>query len=139
MASVSATGERIIVKRALLGCDLLRVMAWQLIFGALPLFALSAMPETGYRLAWTGSSFWLLGFLALGGTALAAAVWYWLIQREEVGRLSLILILVPVAGRALGRLVFGECIVPIQAVRVFLILGGVATAAVAGTKTRRAS
>lgn len=66
MASLSGTGESIIVKRARLGRDVLSVTAWQFIFGAVPLFA-SEMLESGQQIAWTGSFLRLLGFLAIGG------------------------------------------------------------------------
>lgn len=35
-------------------------------------------------------------------SAFAIAVWYWLVQRDEVGRLSLLLFLVPVLGIGIG-------------------------------------
>lgn len=69
--------------------------AWQSLLGALPLFALSAVWEGAQRVQWTLSFVVLLLLLGPGGTALTTTVWYWLIQRDDAGRLSLYLFLVP--------------------------------------------
>lgn len=42
------------------------------------------------------------------GTAATTALWYWLVQRDDVGRLSLALFLAPAAGFVLGVVALGE-------------------------------
>lgn len=125
---VSAAGsasESVIVKRAEAGDALLRVAAWQLLLGSLPLFALSRWLERGRPVAWSPTFVGLLLFLALVGTAFTTALWYWLLQREEVGRLSLVLLLVPVLGLLLATALFGE--------RISRMAGAGVALAVAGT------
>ena len=125
---VSAAGsaaESVIVKRADAGAAVLRVAAWQLLIGSIPLLALSLWLERGRSITWSPTFGVLLLFLSFVGTAFTTALWYWLVQRDEVGRLSLMLFVAPVLGLLLGAAIFGE--------RIGLLeVGGVALA-VAGT------
>ena len=66
----------------------------------------------------------LLLFLSLIGTAFAIAVWYWLVQRDEVGRLSLLLFVVPVLGIGIGATVFHEPINPLEALGIAVTIAG---------------
>lgn len=119
----------IIVKRMQPQIDLLALTAWQLIVGSLPLLTVSAVAERGSAIVWSSIFIGLLLFLALIGTALANTVWYWLIQREDVGRLTLYFFLVPVFGLGLGALAFGETIGPREGVGVALLLGSIGAVA----------
>ena len=98
----------ILVKRLGAQLDILALTAWQLIIGSLPLLAVSAIVERSTPIRWTSTFIGLLLFLALGGTAFATAVWYWLIRANDVGRLALFLFLVPIGGLVLGSMVFAE-------------------------------
>lgn len=129
LAAASGAGESVIVKWARPGLDVLRVAAWQYFLGSLVLFLLAARLEPGASITWTRSFVLLLVLLGGGTTAAATGLWYWLVQREEVSRLSLVLFLVPVAGVALGITLFGERIATIQVAGILLILVGVAVAA----------
>ena len=57
---------------------------------------------------WTPRFVGLLLSLGLGGTALTTTTWYWLIQRDDVGRLSLYLFLIPLVGVVLAVALLGE-------------------------------
>ena len=129
LAAASGAGESVIVKWARPGLDVVRVAAWQYLLGSLALFLLGAWLERGESITWARSFVLLLVLLGGGTTAAATALWYWLIQREAVSRISLVLFLVPVAGVALGIVLFGERLVPIQVTGLLLILVGVAVAA----------
>ncbi|MHB8611294.1 MAG: DMT family transporter [Candidatus Dormibacteraceae bacterium] len=97
----------IIAKRMGDKVDLINMTAWQLIVGAIPLLALSVLFEPG-AIVWDPRFIALLALLGLVGTALPTPIWYWLLRGDEVGRLSLLLYLVPAAGLLIGTLVFGE-------------------------------
>jgi len=86
------------------------VSAWQLIVGSVPLFLLSALLERHAHLAWNGELVSLILLMALLGTSLPTAVWYSLIQHNDVGRLSIFLFLVPVFGTAIAFLAFGDVV-----------------------------
>lgn len=122
-----ATGS-VVVKRLQLEETLLAVASWQLILGSMPLLAASAMFERRQTINWNAGFLATLLFLALVGTATATAVWYRLLQLEDLGRLSLYLFLVPVVGLALSAAVYGETIDPLGAVGVAFVFGAIAVA-----------
>ncbi len=127
VAAAGAAGRSVLLKRMDVGDALLRVAAWQLLLGAVPLFVVSgALGEEGIR--WTGAFLLTLSFLGLIGTGFALSLWYWLVQREDVGRLSLLLFLVPVVGLGLAAGFFDERIESIELIGVALTLGGVGLA-----------
>ena len=107
-ASVSFAVGNIVLKRIGGRADVLPMTAWQLVAGGLPLLALSALVERGGAIDWTPEFAALLLALALGGTALPFLAWNGLARREEIGRLTLLLFIVPVFGVALAALIFGE-------------------------------
>jgi drug/metabolite transporter (DMT)-like permease len=114
----------VIVKRIGARLDLFALTAWQLIVGGLPLLAVSALVEHDTTIVWSATFVGLLLFLALIGTAFATAVWYWLIRRDDVGRLTLFFFLVPVFGLALAALAFGEPVSLLERVGVTVTLAG---------------
>lgn len=124
-ASAGAAVSSVIVKRMGMRADLLTVSAWQLVIGGLPLLGASALTERDSAVIWNAQFVALLLFLALVGTALAIPTWYWLVQREPIGRLMLFLFLVPVIGLALATAAFGERVSLAEAAGVVLALTGV--------------
>lgn len=137
VAASSGAAETLIVKQVHPGRDVLAVTAWQFLIASIALFALSAALEPQSTITWTMQFTLLLALLAGGSTAAATALWYWLIQREEVGRLSLVLFLVPVAGLGLGAALFAERITPVQTGGIVLVFAGVAAAALLRNRTSR--
>ena len=131
-SSVSAAVASVTVKRLRPCKDLLSLTAWQLIAGSVVLLGLSMVFEPQGTIAWTGGFVGLLLFLALAGTALSTWLWFWLLQRAEVGRLSLYLFLVPVAGLLIAMGGFGERLNALQGGGAILILSAVALAVFAG-------
>lgn len=123
VSSAGTAVESVIVKRSDARDDILLVAAWQLLLGGAALLALSAWFERG-SIAWSPVFVGLLLFLALVGTAFTTALWYWLVQRDDVGRLSLMLFLAPVFGLLLAAAVFGERIGPLEVAGVVLAVIG---------------
>jgi drug/metabolite transporter (DMT)-like permease len=103
-----------------------------LVVGSIVLLVFSELFEPRQAIAWNGGFIGILLFLAFAGTALSTWLWFWLLQRSEVGRLSLYLFLVPVFGLllAMGRL--GEHLDAWQGSGVALILMAVAVSVFAG-------
>lgn len=111
-----------------LGDAVLPVAAWQLVLGGFGLFVASSLGEPQAEFEWPPAFVGLLGFLGVIGTALATALWYWLLQRDDVGRLTLALFVVPVLGLVLGTLFFGERLSNrelAESALIFLSLGAV--------------
>ena len=128
IASASGAGETVIVRRARVGNQYIQLAAWQFLVGSIPLFAISAVLEANVPTVWSSGFFGPLAFLTAGATAAATSLWYSVVSDGEVGRLSLILFLVPVAGLGLGSLLYAERFTAIQGAGVVFILSGLAVA-----------
>ena len=128
-ASASSALGSVLVKNLIRKANLLTVAAWQLILGSLPLLIISSFIEPVHSVVWTSSFIGDLLFLALVGTAMVTAVWYWLLQKEEVGHLSLFLFLTPLFGLGMAALVFDERLGLFESVGVILILAGIGVVA----------
>ena len=107
-ASLSLAIGSVIAKRMGPEIDLLSVSAWQLIIGSLPLVLVSAVTDHGPWISLDPRFLGILAFMAVAETALPTPLWYWLLRRDEVGRLSLFLFLVPVLGLLFAAIFFGE-------------------------------
>lgn len=123
-ATANAT-ENVLVKKLDVGEAVLRVTAWQLLIGSVPLFAFSVWLEADARMVWTPSFLGLLGLVAVLGTAAATSLWYHLVQSEEIGRLSLFLFLIPILGLALASVLFRERLTASDAIGITLTLAGI--------------
>lgn len=123
--SASSATSNVIAKRMGTNYNPLSLTAWQLTLGSLPLLIISAVVERDATSTWNIQFTALLLFLALVGTSLAIAAWYWLVQREDVGRLTLFFFLVPVFGLVVAALIFGEAIGPLEASGAALIAVGI--------------
>ena len=127
-ASAGASASSVIFKRMGTPASLLVITAWQLILGSLPLLAISALIERDTQMIWNAQFVGLLLFLALIGTSFANAVWYWLIQRDEVGRLTMFFFLVPLFGLGIAALAFGERINQLEGIGSILTIVGIGVA-----------
>lgn len=105
--------------------ELLIVAGWQLVIGSLPLLLASILFESGTAVVWSAKFIGLLLFLALVGTAFVTVFWYWLLQREDVGRLTLFLFLVPVVGLLIALVVYNEPISLPAIIGVVLTVAGI--------------
>ena len=135
LAASSRAAESLIVKWAKPGSDAISIAGWQFLLASVPLYTMSIALELGQGISWTQEFVLLLAFLAGGASAAATGLWYWLLQREEVSRLSLVLFLVPVAGLGLGTALFAEKIAAVQSTGILLIFAGIAAAAILGRRT----
>ncbi len=123
-ASGGSAAGSVIVKR-MRPRNTVATAGWQLIIGSTPLLVASAVVERGSPVIWSNTFIALLLFLALVGTSFATALWYWLIERTEVGRLTLFLFLTPVLGLALAVMVFGERVSVVESTGIGITLLGV--------------
>lgn len=124
LAAGGSAAESVIIKRADAGDAVLAVASWQLLLGSAPLLLLSAWLERARPFVWSASFVSELFFLALFGTAFTTALWYRLVQRDDVGRLSLMLFLAPVLGLLLAAALFGERIGVFEGTGVALAVAG---------------
>lgn len=132
-ASASLGAGNVILKKIVTRHDLLAITGWQLALGGLPLLVSSALVEREASATWSVPFVLLLLGLALGGTAAPTLVWNHLARSEEIGRLTLSLLLVPVFGVGFAALAFGERLGPAE------LAGGIAVLAALGIATRPAN
>lgn len=119
----SAVGS-VIVKR-MRPRNLVATAGWQLIIGSAPLLAASAVVERDATVIWNVQFVSLLLMLALIGTSFATALWYWLVERTEVGRLTLFLFFTPVVGLGLAAAIFGERIGTLELIGIAITITGI--------------
>ena len=107
-ASSGSAASNILVKLIRKQYEVIRVSAWQLIVGSLPLLLISLITEQGQPFILNGTSLGILLFLGLIGTGGVTAAWYMLIQRHSIVKLSLFLFLIPVFGLVIAGFAFKE-------------------------------
>ncbi len=133
-ASVGSASGSVLFKTMNSQHRLLTITAWQLIIGSIPLFVGSFAIELDTHFVWNSEFLGLLFFLALVGTSLISVVWYWLVQREDVGQLSISFFLVPVLGLAIAVVVLGEEVSLLKAMGVTIALVGVCIATIESSR-----
>lgn len=123
-ASAGAAVGSVVVKRIRVRPGLVALTGWQLVIGSVPLLIMAALQPGGLAIRWTATFALVLLFLALLGTALPTTLWFWLLQDEDAGRLSMFLFLIPVLGLGLGAVAFGERIGVLEGAGVLVIVLG---------------
>ena len=88
--------------------DVWMLMGLQLIVGSTPLFALSFTFESPQNVDWNLQFILVLFTLAVLGTAVAAALWFTLLNHVELSRVNVFTFLTPVFGLIIGRVFFNE-------------------------------
>lgn len=107
LASFSAAATSVFVKWLKLGDVIVTLSAWQFIIGSLLLFVLSQLFELNAVVQWGVSFVSILTFLAVIGTAATTVLWYKLIQRVDVSRLSVLFFIAPALGLVMANRLYG--------------------------------
>jgi drug/metabolite transporter (DMT)-like permease len=97
----------------------------QLIIGSAFLATASILMEANEPSHWTRASISALIFLATFGSAIAFAVFYWLLRHMHAYQLSTINLVVPFVAIAEGALILREFITPMMLVAAVVVLGAV--------------
>ncbi len=95
LASLSAAVTPILVKSVKRSESIVSIASWQFIIGSIPLFLLSLLFEKSAVTPFNITFVSILLFLAIVGTALTSVVWYMLIQKTAVSRVSVLFFLLP--------------------------------------------
>jgi probable blue pigment (indigoidine) exporter len=120
---VSALGF-VLVKRWTPPVDMLTLVSWQLVAGGLALLPVTLLvegPPPHLDAPAVGGYLWLM----VAGTGLAYWCWFTGLRAMPAGAVSLIGLVNPVVGTALGVAVAGEAFGWLQAAGMLLVLGGV--------------
>ena len=126
LASAFGVGLANVVLKSLAGrVDVLMAVGWQLLLGSGPLLIAGACVEQRQTVHWDPVFAFALLTLSLLGTAVASVLWFYLLRRAAVGRLTTYTFLTPVFGLLLSYLLFGERLNVWQISGTVLVLAGV--------------
>lgn len=133
LTSLGAAAATVLFKRSGASEGILAITGWSLVLGSVPLLLASANAESAAPVTLNASFAATLLFLALAGTALTTAVWYWLVQRNEASHVAMYLFLIPVFGLAVATTVLGERVSWQEGAGATLIVAGMIAGAWAET------
>ena len=126
-AAVMAAGS-VLVKRDLTHVNPLVLTGVQMIIAAVLLLLFGAIGESVNDFFITQNSIGALLYLSIVGTVIAFVLYYWLLQRVQVTRVSLLVLITPLVAVLLGWLLLGEAILSEMILGCVLVLVGVALA-----------
>ncbi|HSE49429.1 MAG TPA: EamA family transporter [Terriglobales bacterium] len=98
----------------------------QLALGTVLLGALSLMVERGQPSHWSGKAVGALFFLAVMGSSVAFAVYYWLLKRMRPYQAGSTAFLVPIGAMVEGAVLLGEPVTAVMVVATLVVVGAVA-------------
>lgn len=125
LASFSAAATSILAKFIKRPDVILTISAWQFIIGSIPLFIFWQLFEKNMPVQFNPLYLAILLFLAIIGTGATSAIWYALIQKVEVSRLSVLFFLLPGFGLMLANLSSGTLITTMEWIGIIMIISGV--------------
>lgn len=126
--SLGAVGTAVgnVLLKALAGhADVLVCTGLQLLVGAAVLGGAAEISGEQWNIAWTLRFVSSLVGLAVFGTALMTALWYYLLDRAPLIKLNSFMFLTPIFGLLLGILFFGEKINQVQAIGIIFTIVGI--------------
>ncbi|WP_353254009.1 DMT family transporter [Salinisphaera sp. PC39] len=126
--SLGAVGTAVgnVLLKALAGrADVLMATGLQLLVGAVALAVGAQALGEGWEIAWTMRFVASLVGLAVFGTALMTALWYYLLARAPLNRLNTFTFLTPVFGLLLGGLFFEERLNLVQVLGIVVTILGI--------------
>ena len=125
LASLSASAASILVKRLKRPDVIVTLSAWQPIVGSGLLFIFSWFFEKSAVVQWNMSFISILAFLAIVGTGATTVVWYKLIQKFDVSRLSVLFFLSPALGLVMANRIYAVPVSLMEWIGVIIIICGV--------------
>lgn len=138
--SLGAVGTAVgnVLLKALAGrADVLVCTGLQLLVGAAVLGGAAEVSGDDWNITWTFPFIFSLVGLAVFGTALMTALWYYLLDRAPLNQLNAFTFLTPVFGLLLGILFFGERVNRIQAIGIILAIVGIQLVAKKSSRSAR--
>ena len=128
LAAVVSTAFSIhFAKREISGMDPVVSTGWQFLVGAVALVAGSSVMERGRASEWTPHALLALLFLAIAGSAVAFAAYYWLLRHMQPYQISTISLVIPIVAILEGALILQEPIPPLMLVASLVVLAAVAS------------
>lgn len=139
-AALGWAGGNIVAKRA--GpVDMLGLMVWSSLFAAPPLLVLALLVEgpAAFTAALAGAdavSWATVLWQAVGNTLFGYGAWNWLLARYPTAQVAPLALMVPVFGMSASALLLGEPLPAWKLVAAALVIAGLATNILGGTRLR---
>lgn len=114
LASLSMAVGTVIMRYVSRHADPVSATGWHMILGGIPLFALSAMTETGQVSQLDGANWLAMGYSTLFGSAIAYGLFFYFAASGSLTSLSSLTFLTPVFALLFGNLFLAEMLTPIQ-------------------------
>ncbi|GAB4374794.1 MAG: EamA family transporter [Calditrichia bacterium] len=115
----------VIVKKHLFGVNPLKLSFHQMLQGAFFLFGFGFIMENVQTIQLNGRVVFAVFYLGAIGSALAFALYYWLLQQMSAITLSLIIYITPIVAILVDYLVLGEVIQRQAIIGMFIIFAGI--------------
>ncbi len=122
---VALVGSTLVFKRLRTPEDLLAANTVQLGAASLTLLPLAALLEGAPRLVPTPSFTLSLAYVVLVMSLGASFLWFWLLRHGEASRVSAYYFLTPIFGLALGALLLGEPVRPLDGLGLAAVAAGI--------------
>ena len=126
LAVLSTAFSILFAKREISAMDPVVSTGWQFLVGAVALVAGSLATERGRASEWTSHALLALLFLALVGSAVAFALYYWLLRHMQPYQISTISLVIPIVAIIEGAALLQEPIPPLMLAASVVVLGAVA-------------
>ncbi|HEX2174919.1 MAG TPA: DMT family transporter [Nocardioidaceae bacterium] len=97
----------------------------QFLAGGLVLTALGLVAEEPGAIVWAPQLWVALGYAGLVGSALAWALWFWLVRAGEASRAAAYIFFVPLTAIVIGAVVLDEPVTLLTAVGAVLVVAGI--------------
>ncbi|HVP62994.1 MAG TPA: DMT family transporter [Myxococcaceae bacterium] len=122
---VALVGSTLVFKRLRTPEDLLSANSIQLAAASLALLPLAVLLEGSPHLVPTASFSLSLAYLILVLSLGASFLWFWLLRHGEASRVSAFYFLTPIFGLALGALLLGESVRPLDGLGLAAVAAGI--------------
>lgn len=134
---VALVGSTLVFKRLRTPEDLLAANTIQLGTASVALLPLAGLAEGGPRLVPTAELTLSLAYLVVVMSLGASFLWFWLLRHGEASRVSAFYFLTPIFGLALGALLLGEPVRPLDGLGLAAVATGIVLvqSAPRGTRT----
>lgn len=122
LAALSMAVGTVMIRYVCRHVDPVVATGWHMILGGIPLFALSALLETGQWQGLSGTDWLAIAYATLLGSAVAYGVFFYLASQGNLTSLSALTFLTPIFALIFGNLFLGEVLTSFQWIGVGLTL-----------------
>ena len=136
IGATSIAISNVLLKTIASHVDVLYAMGLQLLLGALPLLLLVLLQAPMTIQCCDIKYLWLIVLMAVPGTALPFAIWFWLMEKAPLYQLNVYSFLTPIFGLYFGYMFFSESLSFAQWLGVILVIFAIPLASISpGQKT----